>query len=113
MNLGGKPTNPGDLRTPVTLLKRTITTNAGGFQVPGTTTIGTAYAAWENAHGSESWGAALDAQQLATVMIRYNSQVDTTCLVQKGSEVYEVLSVDNIRERNEYMQLKVKRTTEG
>lgn len=114
MILGNKPTNPGDLRTQITLLKRTVATGSGGFQTAGVTTIGTAWAEWENVHGSEVWNAAaLNAVDPATVLIRYNSQVDETCLVQKGSDVYEIVSVDNIRERGEYMELKVKRITDG
>lgn len=114
MIIGNKPTNPGDLRTQITLLKRTVTTGDGGFQTSGTTTIGMAWARWENVHGSEVWNAAaLNAVAPATVLIRYNSQVDQSCLVQKGSDVYEVVSVDDIRERHEYMELKVRRITEA
>ncbi len=113
MILGGRPTNPGELRTPVTLLKRTITTAAGGFQMPGTTTILAVKARWVNVHGSEVWAASVVAQDAATVLIRYNSQVDTTCLVSKGGKLYEIVSVDDIEERHEYMELKVRRAEEG
>lgn len=113
MIIGQKATNPGELKTSITLLKRTITTDAGGFQVPGTTTIGTAWARWTGVHGQEAWTATLNAQEPATVLIRYNSQVDTTCLVQLGSKLYEIVSVDDIQQRHEYMELKVKRVEEG
>lgn len=110
MNLGSKPTNPGELRTPVTLLKRTVTKSTGGFQKPATSVIGTAWAKWENIHGADVWAAtAQGVSAAATVLIRYNAQVDATCLVQLGSDVYEIVSVDDIRERHEYMELKVKR----
>ena len=76
--------------------------------------LGTAWSRWENIHGGEVWAAAAQgAVDAATVLIRYNSQVDTTCLVQKGSKAYEILSVDNLRERGEYMELKVRRLAEG
>ena len=113
MILGGRPTNPGELRTIVTLVKRTITTDAGGFQVAGTTTIAVVKARWQNVHGAEVWAASAVAQDAATVLIRYNSQVDTTCLVSKGGELYEIVSADDIEERHEYIELKVRRATEG
>ena len=36
----------------------------------------TAWAKWTNVHGNEAWAATLTAQEPATVLIRYNSQVD-------------------------------------
>ncbi len=114
MNLNGKVTNPGELRTLISLQQRTITTNDGGFQEPTWTTIGNVYSKWENAHGSEVWAAdAAGAEQPATVLIRYNRELDTTCAVLKGSTRFEILSIDDIRERHEYMELKVKRMREG
>lgn len=114
MILGNRPTNPGELRTQISLVKRTITTDAGGFQTAGTTSIATVWSKWENVHGSEVWSAAaINAIQPATVLIRYNSQLDETCLVQKGSNLYEIVSIDDLRDRHEYMELKVRRAVEG
>ena len=116
MNLNGKPTNPGELRTKVTFKRRTVSTDAGGFQTPGYTTLATAYVKWVNAHGNESVvSETLQASQPATIWARYLSGVDSACVVQKGSEsdLYEVLSVDNVRERGEYMELKVRRMKDG
>ena len=69
MILGNKPTNPGDLRTQISLLKRTVSTSTGGFQTPATTKIADVWAKWENVHGSEVWSAAaINAIQPATVL---------------------------------------------
>jgi len=112
--LGNKPTNPGDLRTQISLLKRTVSTSTGGFQTPATTKIADVWAKWENVHGSEVWSAAaINAIQPATVLVRYNSQLDETCLVQKGSDLFEIVSIDDLRERHEYMELKVRRAVAG
>lgn len=114
MNLNGKVTNPGELRTSVTLQSRTFTTGAGGFPIPSWSTIATVWAKWVNVHGQEAWIAqTAQVGQAATVTIRYRSGVDTTCAVLKGSDRWEIISVDNIQERNEYLELKVIRRLEG
>lgn len=114
MNLNGKTFNPGDLRKSVKLQRRVVTTGTGGFQTVTWTDIATVWAKWENVHGSEAWAAnSLQAEQPATVTIRYRSDVDTTCAVLKGSDRYEIVSMDDIRERHEYIELKVKRITVG
>lgn len=114
MNLNGRTINPGELRTLVTLQSRSVSFDSGGFQTPGWATIATVWARWTNVHGSEAWTASsLQAEQPATVLIRYQTGVDTTCAVLKGSDRFEVVSVDNIQERNEYLELKVRRMRSG
>lgn len=114
MNLNGRTSNPGDLRNRITLQSRTITSEDGGFQHPAWTTIADVWAKWSNVHGSEAWTAAsLQAEQAATVVIRYRSDVNVRCAVLKGSTRYEIVSIDDIQERHEYLELKVKRMTAG
>lgn len=114
MNLNGKTINPGDLRTSVTLQSRTVTVGDGGFPVPSWSTITTVWARWTNVHGSEMWAAqAVEAENAATVLIRYQAGLDRTCAVLKGSERFEIVSIDDIQERHEYMELKVKRMEAG
>lgn len=114
MNINGIPTNPGELRTPITLQSRTVPAGPGGFQVPGWATIATVFAKWVNVHGSEAWAAMTNnAMQAATVTIRYRADVDLTCAVLLGSERYEIVSIDNIRQRNEYLELKLQAITEA
>lgn len=117
MIIGSKVTNPGELNTQITLGTRTVTTGAGGFQTAAFTaftTNATAWAKWTNVHGGEVWqAAALNASKPATVLMRYDSRLDETCLVQKGSDVYEIVSLDNIGERGEYIELKVRLMAES
>lgn len=116
MILNGKPINPGELRTKITVLRRSFTTDAGGFQSQAAqlTQICEVWARWQNVHGQEAWTAAtLQAEQAATALIRYRSGIDATCLVQKGSDLYQIVSLDNIHERGEYLELKVRRVVEG
>jgi SPP1 family predicted phage head-tail adaptor len=114
MKIGEKVTNPGELRTQVTLQSRTVSTETGGFLTPAGSTIAVVWARWVNTHGSEAWTAAsMGAEQAATVTIRYRSGIDRTCAVLKGSDRYEIVSIDNIGERSEYLELKVKRWQSG
>ena len=114
MNLNGKATNPGEMRTRVTLQKRTVTTGTGGFQQETWSTVATVWAKWINVHGSEAWNAAArEAVEPATVTIRWRSDVDLTCRILKGSAGYQIVSIDNIQERNEYLECKVQRIAEG
>jgi SPP1 family predicted phage head-tail adaptor len=114
MNLAGRPTNPGDLRTSITLQSRTVATDAGGFQTVTYADIAIVLSKWENVHGTEAWQTStIGAEMAATVTIRYNASVDTTCYVLKGADRYEIVSMDDIRDRHEYMELKVKRLVGG
>lgn len=114
MNLNGTSTNPGELRVPITLQKRTVVTNAGGFSTPVWSNIAVVMAKWTNVHGGEVWAAQMArAVQPATVLIRWRSDIDTTCAILKGSQLYEIVSMDNVQERNEYLELKVSRMAGG
>jgi len=112
MRIGNTITNPGDLRTKITLQTPAITKATGGAQVVTWSTLATVWAKWTNVHGSEVWQSqAVQAVGPATVLIRYRADVNTACSILKGTERYEIVSVDNIQERNEYLELKVKSAT--
>ncbi len=114
MILNGKPINPGDLRTRIDLQKRTVPADAGGAQVPSWATQATIWARWENAHGQEAWIAqSVQAEAPATVLIRYYAGLEPTWAILKGSDRYEIVSVDDIQERREYMELKVRQMRPG
>jgi SPP1 family predicted phage head-tail adaptor len=114
MILNGKVINPGELRTLVEIQRRTTNTEQSGFQVPVWAKVSTVYSKWVNAHGPEVVQAqAAKAQYAATVLIRYQSGIDNTCAVVKGTERYEIVSVDDIQERHEYIELKVQRMEAG
>ena len=113
--INGKPVNPGEFRTQITVKKRAVMAGAGGFRVPSPgDTIGTVWAKWVNVHGSEAWTAAgQSAIRAATVTIRYLANVDESCLILKGSDYFEIVSMDDIQERHEYIELKVKKVVVG
>jgi SPP1 family predicted phage head-tail adaptor len=114
MKINEKPVNPGELRTPVTLKRRTVITDAGGFKKEVYTSISSLYARWQNVHGSEVWTADMaGAIAPATVLIRFVPGLDESCVVEKDGQIYEIVSMDNIMERNEYIELKVRRLKDG
>ncbi len=110
MIIGNRVTNPGELRTPVRLLgATTIVTDAGGAQRPSRTELGTVLAKWIGVHGNEVWASqAMKAEKLATVTIRYRADVDETCTVELDGEEYEIISIDDIEKRHEWIEMKVK-----
>jgi len=112
--IGGRVFNPGELRTSIVLERRDVSTETGGFKKPNWSAITTVKAKWINAHGNESRQAAIqDVASPATVLIRYQAGLDTTCAVSKDGVRYEIVSVDDIQERHEYMELIVRRMKAG
>ena len=114
MIIGGRAVNPGELRTRIYLESETVSAETGGFGQKSWSTLAAVWAKWKNPHGQESLQASLlGAEAPATVVIRYYAGLDRTCAVRKGTDRYEILSIDNIEERNEYMELKVRRMEAG
>ena len=114
MRLNGNTLNPGDMTVRITLQKRSVTTEDGGFKHPEWSDLAEVWSSWVNVHGNEVWAAQSNqAMQAATVLIRYRSDVNLQCAVQKGSQRYEIVSMDDLREKHEYIELKVKRMAAG
>ncbi|MEN6522844.1 MAG: head-tail adaptor protein [Anaerolineaceae bacterium] len=124
MKIGNRVNNPGELRTQVILAKRVISEDAGGFPTVSFGLIAQVWSRWVNVHGSEAWtSSSLGFTSPATVLIRHRAELDTTCVVIKsgqlngtvitGGEIFQIVSMDNIQERNEYLELKVQKTKAG
>jgi len=113
MIISKRITNPGELRTPITLQEPTITKDTGGAQRASWTAGTPVYAKWENLHGTEVWAAAQagEAVSAATVRIRYRSDVSARTSILKKNVRYEIVAIDNIQEHNEYLELSVQRVT--
>lgn len=108
MRIGNSVTNPGELDTKISLYSREVTTGAGGFQKPSLSEIGEVWAKWTNVHGQEAWiASSVQAKSAATVLIRYTNQIDATCVVEKEGQFFEIVSLDDIQNRHEYIELKV------
>ena len=109
MNLNGKITNPGELRTLVTVQLGTVTKSADGVQkiVYANLTPSTAWVKWMNAHGIELIEAqSAKVQAPATVLMRYRSDINTRCALVKDGLLYAITSIDDIQNRHEYLEVK-------
>lgn len=72
------------------------------------------WANWQAAFGSEFWAAeSVQAQRPATVTIRFRNDVDERCRILYGGIYYEILSVDNIRQRGLFLAMKVRAAVNG
>lgn len=103
-----------DLRTRITFQEPTISKDAGGAQVAAWANIATipsVWARWINDHGAEAVqqsGAAVSAQR-ATVLIRYRSDILSVWRVVMDGSAWQILSVDQVRDRNRWTEMRVER----
>jgi head-tail adaptor len=110
MNLNGRITNPGELRTPVQFQNPTVTKDAGGAQQVSWSALDTAYVKIVNAHGVEAVTSdTLKNVQRATWTRRYNASVTNLTSGLLNGQRWQVISVDDIQNRHEYMELVVER----
>lgn len=106
MKLGNQTTNPGELRTPVLFQNPTVSKNANGAQVIAWTDLDTAYVKIVNAHGQEAATSdALKNVQRSTWTRRYNASVTPLTSAVLDGQRWQVISVDDIQNRHEYMEL--------
>jgi len=116
MNLNGRMTNPGELRTLVTLQTPTITKDAGGAQVDSWSNFATnpaVYAKIVYAHGQESVrDDALKTTNRMTLTIRYRSDLNSTHAILIGSDRWKFIGTpDDIQNRHEYFEIQAELVT--
>ena len=110
MKVGEKIINPGEIRTLVTIKTRSSTLDPGGFQVQTLTPIDTVRARWIGVHGQEAWAAnSANALKAATVLLRYprGYRINETMVISLDGDDYEIVSIDDIQLRHEYIELKL------
>jgi SPP1 family predicted phage head-tail adaptor len=102
-----------ELRTRITFQEPTVTVDAGGAQVPSWANISsvpTVWARWINVHGEEAVSnEALKSAQRATVTVRYRNDLVSTWRVAKGSEYWQIISIDQVQGRNHWIEMVVER----
>ena len=109
MKIGKRTTNPGEMRTQISLQQPTSSQDGGGFTTRSFTAVATVWAKWENLHGAMMLQSGVSANRLpARVLIRYRSDIDPSWTLVKGSQRFEITGFDNIDERNEYIELQVR-----
>lgn len=95
-------------------IQRFVRNGEGSFAEEGWQDVCTVWANWVNVHGSEVWAAeSVQALKPATVTIRYRSDVDEKCRILFNDVPYEIVSVDNIRQRNRALEMKVRASVNG
>lgn len=111
-----KSANPGELRTPLTVVKLERGTDTEGFPEEKPVNVfgdgNCVYGKWVNAHGSDAFTAMqLQLREPATVTMRYSPLVTPECLMYRGKDPvpYEIISMDNVEERGVWLEIKVQR----
>lgn len=106
----------GELRTPIRI-QREVSDGTGSFaekswvDICGEEDANYPYirAKWINVHGSEAWVAdSVQAQLGATVTIRFRPDVTPNCTILLGETRYQIVSLDNIHQRGEWLEIKAK-----
>lgn len=116
-----KNANPGELRTPVYFYRIERTKSENYVDTEKEVSVlkdklgKPVYARckWVNAHGSEVWSD--QAQVLrspATLTLRYNKKLlDPTLIIRRAGDdtPYEVVNIDNVQQRNRWLEITVQR----
>lgn len=111
-----KSANAGELRTPVYIKRVVPGTGSNGYPADREENIfgedRYVLTKWVNAHGREVYDAMqLQVLQPATLTMRYSPLIDDTMLIYKAGdpEPFEIISMDNVNERDLWLEIKVKR----
>lgn len=112
-----KRANAGELNTAVFFVKTTKVSDKDGFQIPKEANVFGAdvavYGKWVNVHGTEVFTSMqLELREPATFTTRYSPKLCDVTLTayRKGDpDPYEVISIDNVENRNEWLEIKLQR----
>ena len=111
-----KNANIGELRTLIKVKKIVRINNSNGIPVEDEVDVFAGYPVyckWVNAHSNEIWDAMqLQLRDPATITLRYSSILDDiTLIIYRGDDPhpYEVISIDNVEQRNVWLEIKVQR----
>ena len=98
----------GEMNTRVQLQNPALATDAGAAQKPTWSNLATVWSKWINAHGPETVTSdALKTVKRATVTIRYLSTVSERTAILLNSERWQVISMDDIQNLHEFIELVV------
>ena len=99
--------NPGELNKRITFQRLTTTTNENGFEVEEWEDFKTVWAAVTNLHGREYFeAAAVQRENTVKFTIRYLKDIDTSMRILFQGKQYNITSIDNIKYKNVYMEIK-------
>ena len=115
-----KQINPGQLRTLIEIKACIEIKDEDGFKIRDWVNVfgeGVFVGChWANVHGQEVLTAAsLDLREPATLTMRYSNKITPECRIYKkgDSRPYEIISLDNVNERDQWLEIKVQRTVKA
>lgn len=109
-----KNARTGELRTKITITTISHITDIDAYDIESEVNVlgAPVWCKWVNAHGYEVVeGMKLNLKEPATLTMRYSPLVTETCLIYRevDAEPYEIISIDNVEERREWLEVKVQR----
>ena len=111
-----KSANPGGLRTAVRFFRTERVPDAEGVSSETEVNVFGAGQSvrckWVNAHGTDVFEAmTMEISEPATLTCRYSPKITADLTVRKAGDdkPYEIISVDNVEERDRWLEIKVKR----
>lgn len=121
----------GEMRTKVIIQGETTTINASGHTEMAWECLfpGPVWCKWVNAHGTEAFDAMrLELGEVVTLTMRYSPLVDIRCRVLHAGDAaavaaapeaareelarklaYSIISLDNVEDKGEYLEIKLRR----
>lgn len=122
--------NPGELRTEIVLAEVRTALDEEGYEIQEEIPLFDGVpirCKWVNVHGREVYEAErLNLREMATLTMRYSPQINPRCRIWKCSELegleseqekaalaYEIVSMDDIQNRHELLEIKVKRVVKA
>ncbi|MBW8382217.1 MAG: phage head closure protein [Youngiibacter sp.] len=99
----------GEMRHRIKIQRIAITTNENGYEVESHEVVKTVWAKVSNLHGKEFFAAkAVQSDNTVKFTIRYISGLDQSMQILFQEKIYNITSIDNIRYRNEYIEIQAK-----
>jgi len=99
----------GEMRHRITIQRVTMSTNENGYEEESPEVVKEVWAKVSNLHGKEFFEAkAVQSENTVKFTIRYISGLDQTMQILFQEKIYNITSIDNIKYRNEYMEIQAK-----
>ncbi|MFU0800203.1 MAG: phage head closure protein [Xylanivirga thermophila] len=97
----------GSLNKRITLQELKLTVNENGFEVEEWIDFKTVWSGVSNLHGREYFdAAAIQMENTVKFTIRYLSGIDTAMRISFKDKYYNITSIDNIKYRNKFIEIK-------
>lgn len=104
----------GELRHRIIIQKLTTILNENGFKIDTWIDYKTVWASISNLRGREYYVAAtIKAENTVKFKIRYIDGIDTTMRIRFRDKSYNIISIDNIKYENKYIEIKAMEVEDG